>query len=332
MKLSIFIPVFRESEHLEKLIKNLLSDSFKDKEIFVIVDEPSEKTLELARKYKGKVNFILNKERKGKVNAINENIWRAKGEIIIFLDADVEINEENFLSIVYDKIKDAVLLDIKKEIIQNSALSKLIAYEYLAYDIVNYVLSKTTGQIFMLNGAGFAIKKEALLKIGGLPKLIVEDVAVALESIKHKLKCKFCNEVGIRTEAPNSIKSYIKQRIRWGSGGGEVIKKYKKELLKYAMKNFWIVLPCLLIYYPPVVLLIFLPMLLHNLFYGLIATTTFLIFLSGTFILFSKKLKVKVHLTILPLYYLYINFSFLVLLIFSIQGFTKRKSLPNWKV
>ena len=36
MKLSIFIPVFRESEHLEKLIKNLLSDSFKDKEIFVI--------------------------------------------------------------------------------------------------------------------------------------------------------------------------------------------------------------------------------------------------------------------------------------------------------
>ena len=332
MKLSIFIPVFRESEHLEKLIKNLLSDSFRDKEIFVIVDEPSEKTLELVRKYKGKVSFILNKERKGKVSAINKNIWRAKGETIIFLDADVEIEGKDFLSEIYDKVKEAVLLDIKKGIIQNSTLSKLIAYEYLAYDIVNYLLSETTGQIFMLNGAGFAIKKDALLKIGGLPRLIVEDVGIALESIKHKLTCKFCKEVGIKTEAPNSIRSYIKQRARWGLGGGEVIKKYRKELLKYAMKNFWIVLPCLLVYYPPVVLLILLPMLLHNLFYGLITTSTFLIFLSGVFILFSKKLKVKVHLTILPLYYLYINFSFLVLLIFSIQGFTKRKSLPNWKV
>ncbi len=332
MKLSVFIPVFRESEHLEKLIKDLLSDSFRDKEIFVIVDEPTERTLKLANEYKDKINFILNKERKGKVNAINENIHKANGDIIVFLDADVEINGKDFLSMIYNKMEDADLLDIKKEIIQNSILSKLVAYEYLAYDIVNYILSKTTGQIFMLNGAGFAIKKEVLLKIGGLPKLIVEDVGIALESIKHKLKCKFCKEVGIKTEAPNSIKSYIKQRVRWGSGGGEVIKEYKKELLKYIIKNIWIVLPCLLIYYPPIILLILLPILLHNLFHGLIATATFLILLSVVFILFSKKLKVKVSAPILPLYYLYITFSFLVLFISSIRGITKKGSLPDWKV
>ena len=65
-KISMFIPVYKESDLLESLLNSLLIDPYNPKEIFVVIDEPSKKSIDITRKFNESVNFVLNGERNGK--------------------------------------------------------------------------------------------------------------------------------------------------------------------------------------------------------------------------------------------------------------------------
>ena len=113
--MSIFIPVYRESDMLEGLLEDLLEDPYEDKEIFVIIDEPSLKSLRLIDKFKGKVNFVLNGERRGKARVLNDAVEDSSGDILLFLDADVTIDGESgdFLKKISDSLENADRVEIK---------------------------------------------------------------------------------------------------------------------------------------------------------------------------------------------------------------------------
>ena len=103
--ISVLIPVYKESKLLETLLNQLLKDEYKDKEIITVIDEPTKTSMNLAKKYKKQVKFILNKVRKGKVTALNEATKIAKGDIFLFFDSDVIISKKsrNFLKTVAEK-------------------------------------------------------------------------------------------------------------------------------------------------------------------------------------------------------------------------------------
>ncbi len=80
---------------MEELLEDLTNDSHENKEIFVTIDKPNEKSLEVAKKYGSKVNFILNGRRRGKVTALNSSVKISEGEILVFLDSDVKLGDSN---------------------------------------------------------------------------------------------------------------------------------------------------------------------------------------------------------------------------------------------
>jgi glycosyltransferase involved in cell wall biosynthesis len=47
VRVGIFIPVYRESKHLEPLLHALIEDPYPDKRIVVCIDEPTDETREL---------------------------------------------------------------------------------------------------------------------------------------------------------------------------------------------------------------------------------------------------------------------------------------------
>jgi glycosyltransferase involved in cell wall biosynthesis len=66
--ISVFIPVYKESDFLDILLYKLVKDRYQEKEIFVVIDEPTKKSLDIGKKYGKQCNFIFNKERLGKSN------------------------------------------------------------------------------------------------------------------------------------------------------------------------------------------------------------------------------------------------------------------------
>jgi len=93
--ISVLIPVYKEPKCLEDILSKLTKNKFEEKEIIVVVDgETSESIKEVIDKFSENIKVIENGTRKGKVNSLNDAVNFASGEILLFLDNDVEIPED----------------------------------------------------------------------------------------------------------------------------------------------------------------------------------------------------------------------------------------------
>ena len=105
MKLSIIICVFNEKETIEKIIKkiNQVILPFELKKEFIIIDNNSfDGTKEILTKY-NKINnykIFYNKKNYGKGYSISKGIKNASGNFIIFQDADLEYDPNDYVRLI----------------------------------------------------------------------------------------------------------------------------------------------------------------------------------------------------------------------------------------
>jgi glycosyltransferase involved in cell wall biosynthesis len=94
--ISIIIPTYNEKNDLENCIESLGAQTFTDFEIIVIDDGSTDGTLEILKNLKRSLpNFKFAKqEHKGAGAARNMGASFAKGEILVFVDADMTFDED----------------------------------------------------------------------------------------------------------------------------------------------------------------------------------------------------------------------------------------------
>jgi biofilm PGA synthesis N-glycosyltransferase PgaC len=233
-RISVFIPVYRNSDLLEDLLEELVSDPYWNREIFIVVDEPAEEVFEIVERFHEKVHFILNNTRKGKVEALNEAVKLSSGEILVFIDADVWLGKcENFLETIALEMKETDILDIKKKILKDSFLSKMVNYEFVGSNFSSYLYSKLVKKCFAVGGTAFAIKREAFEEVGGFAKVISEDLDLAVKAFLRNRRFKFADKIEVYTKAPSNWRCWLVQRKRWGIGTGVWIKTHGGKVVKY---------------------------------------------------------------------------------------------------
>ena len=88
MKFSIIIATLNNQDTIEKNLKSIKDQNYKDYEIIVIDGESKDKTIEIIKKFKFQNIKIKFQKGKGVYNAFNEGIKHSIGEIIIILNAD----------------------------------------------------------------------------------------------------------------------------------------------------------------------------------------------------------------------------------------------------
>ena len=92
MKTSIVIPAYNEEKRIIPLLDALKKYS-KTYEIIVVNDGSKDKTSEAVKKYKN-INLIDRKKNKGKGYTVKEGMLKARGDNIIFMDADMSIKTD----------------------------------------------------------------------------------------------------------------------------------------------------------------------------------------------------------------------------------------------
>ena len=364
-KISVFIPVYEGSNLLDDLLEELTSDSYENKEIFVTIDRPDEKSLEVAKKYENKANFTLNEQRRGKVDALNSAVKISEGEILVFLDADVKFDSMEFLAIIEREMKSVDVLDMKKKITRDSFIARMVNYEYVSSNFGNYLCSQLIRRCFGINGAAFAMKRETFEEVGGFSKAVSEDLDIAVKTLLKNKQFKYTDKIEVYTKAPSNLRSWFAQRKRWGIGAGLWIKDHWKNLLKYVAKYPQAAIPSIIILFPTLIPMIlnyvfsnfldykifdFVLMLLATRFSFLIPFlfsasmalvlftslvnffTSFLLF-SALFYSASKKLKLHFNfLEFLIYYFLYQPLAFFTLIVGIITPFLSSKYKVDWKV
>lgn len=102
MKVSIIIPAFNEQDSIADCLQSLLNQSFENQEIIVIDDGSTDKTAEIAEKFKIK---LLRQNHKGAGEARNLGVRHATGEILVFVDADM-VFDKDFIEKLTKPIRD----------------------------------------------------------------------------------------------------------------------------------------------------------------------------------------------------------------------------------
>jgi len=174
--ISIIIPTLNEEEYLPWLLESIKKQSFSDFEIIIADAGSKDKTLEIAGKYDLKV-VPGGLPGKGKNSGAN----KAKGEVLLFLDADTSLSEDflekSFAEFQKRKLDIAgfCLLPIQKNRIN------YLLFRYL-YNLPIIALEK----ILPHAAAGIMIKKKFFAKLNGFDEdiRIAEDHDLARRSAK----------------------------------------------------------------------------------------------------------------------------------------------------
>lgn len=93
-KLSIVIIAYNEEEYIGRLLESIKAEGYPSYEIIVVDDHSSDKTVEIAQGYSSSIPIkVVQKDIRGASRSRNYGATFAKGEIILFLDADVILPE-----------------------------------------------------------------------------------------------------------------------------------------------------------------------------------------------------------------------------------------------
>ena len=106
-KISIIIPVYNAGKYINKTLKSVINQTFKDFEVICINDQSKDNSLEILEKFAkqdDRIKIVNNKKNLGAALTRNVGIDIAQGEYIYFLDAD-DYFDEKYLECMLEKIE-----------------------------------------------------------------------------------------------------------------------------------------------------------------------------------------------------------------------------------
>lgn len=104
MKFSLIVPTYMEKGYILKCLETILKLDYPREAFEIIVSDANstDGTIEIAKKY---ADHVVVTKKRGISIGRNEGAKRAKGEIFVFIDADVQV-ESNFLKIIEEDFKN----------------------------------------------------------------------------------------------------------------------------------------------------------------------------------------------------------------------------------
>ncbi len=233
--LSVILPAHNEEASITESIKSILSSDYpKEKEIIVVDDGSTDNTYELVKKLQEKHPEIrlFRIKHSGKANALNFGVGKARFDTLVFLDSDSFLTENSLKNIVHplsDKEVGAVSGVVRARCTRNP-LTWFQDFEYMLSSSWRYVCNVINSTSVV---PGFvAVKKKALLKIQGFSEdTLTEDFDIVLRLKKAGYSTVMASSAVIHTTVPGTFKSLFIQRLRWGRGTIQVVKKHSDMFL-----------------------------------------------------------------------------------------------------
>lgn len=107
-KISIIVPVYNNYDYLDKCIKSLLNQTYKNIEIILINDGSTDNSLSILKKYasKDKRIVLIDKKNEGVSKARNVGIKKSTGKYITFCDSDDYLELDAIETIYYTLINN----------------------------------------------------------------------------------------------------------------------------------------------------------------------------------------------------------------------------------
>lgn len=176
MDISVIVPAYNEEKYIKKCLKSITGQKTKLKYELIVSDcKSTDQTLKIAKRYADKIAIS---DKKGVAYSRNSGASLAKGEILIFIDADTEIASD-YLELAWHKFKNnPSLIGLSFAFKFSKQTPSLIFAEEITND---YLIMKSKLEWTTLPGFNTCVFKDKFWKIGGYKNLLLEDVKLSKE-------------------------------------------------------------------------------------------------------------------------------------------------------
>jgi glycosyltransferase involved in cell wall biosynthesis len=96
--ITIITITYNAEQFLERTIQSILAQTDQDFEYIIIDGKSKDGTLQIAEKYKNRVNKLISEPDKGLYDAMNKGLKNASGDFVWFMNAGDEINDKETVS------------------------------------------------------------------------------------------------------------------------------------------------------------------------------------------------------------------------------------------
>lgn len=231
----ILLPMYNEAKVVLQTIENLLNIKYNDFSIVVIDDGSTDGSWDLVKgRYGGNPRVKLIKQRNaGKSAALNTGMSRSQSEIIVTIDADTWVRADALANIVgffQDKRVAAVSGHIKVGNRVN-LLTTMQYFEYVAIWDNDRAFSDAVNGILIVPGSLGAFRRSAADAVGGFrSEMIAEDTELTLRLLFSDYVIRNAPDAVAYTEAPDNLRMFFRQRVRWTTGLTQGLVKHCRKL------------------------------------------------------------------------------------------------------
>lgn len=220
-KVSLIVSAYNEEKVIRSRIENCLSLDYPKENLEVIIasDGSDDGTASIVKEYASKgIRLFDYKDRRGKVNVLNETVSKASYEIMAFSDANTMFKRDALKNLVRHFIDERIGCVCGGLQFVNAHDSKTGELEgfYWRYETMLKKLEGQRGSLLGANGAIYAIRKN-LYEV--CPEdTVVEDFYIPMKILQKGYLCVYDPQASAIEEATHKIIQEKERRIRIGAG------------------------------------------------------------------------------------------------------------------
>ena len=220
MKFSILVPAYNEEQSISSCLNSLISVVYDDKEIIVIDDASTDRTIQAVEKFLDKgVILVMREKNGGRAAALNSGLQRATGDVIITTDADT-VTPSDWLQRFKSCFEQQDVVAVGGAYQACNKDKPLINATSILDQILNGVFKKSLVPN-KLSGVNSAILRKVLLDLGGFNENSwwSEDSELGWK-LKKIGRVIYDSANVVSTQYPETWQDIWKRKFYWGYAMG----------------------------------------------------------------------------------------------------------------
>ncbi len=215
---TVIVPAYNEEKTIRHTITTLLGSDYPSLEIIVVNDGSTDGTEEAVADFieRREIRYIK-KPNGGKASALNRGIEAARGEVVVFTDADSRFLPDTISKMVRWFGNPAIdgVCGNDAPLHPSTAIQKFLTVTtHIGTGFVRRALSVLKCLPIITGNLG-AVRTSVLKEIGGFREIWGEDLEITFRLYRHRKRIIFDPDPKVIAECPGTIGGLWKQRIRW---------------------------------------------------------------------------------------------------------------------
>lgn len=318
--LALIVPCFNEEDYIEQKIINSLSLAYPSEllEVIFISDGSNDSTPTLIKQYTPQGIIAMHEDtRAGKAAAMNRAVKHTKAEILVFCDANTDLNKEALVEIVKhytDPLVGAVAG--QKRIVEKSEDSASGAGEgfYWKYESA---LKKWDSELYTVVGAAgelMSYRKSLYEELE--PDTLLDDFMQSMRVCEKGYTVKYEPNANATETASANVKEELKRKIRISAGGWQSMFRLKKAANPFHNFTLWFQYVSHRVLRWSIAPLFLLVLFVVNIilateypFYHIILILQFLFYILALVGWFLENQSIRLKILYIPYYFFIMNYS-----------------------